>query len=153
MHADAIIIRKVYSSQSTLGLKMYKIYTRNFHLQKPFNIYSSSVGWDAQNSDILIPSQLSHSIYSLKARSHYTTITITCVRALIGQKFIVIRLKKKSLGWAILKSLSSNDNFIIFVVVLTLTVTNIIFLPIIACLQVFVSLSLCGVTGPLAGLS
>jgi hypothetical protein len=70
----------------------------------------------------------------LKARSHYTTITITitCIRALIGQKCIVIvRLKKKSLGWAVLKSLSSNDNFIV------------IFLPIIACLQVIVSLSLC----------
>ena len=50
---------------------------------------------------------------------HNDNDTITCIRALIGQKFIVIvRLKKKSLRWAILKSLSlsSNDNFIIFVV-------------------------------------
>jgi hypothetical protein len=55
---------------------------------------------------------------------HNDNDTITCIRALIGQKFIVIvRLKKKSLRWAILKSLSlsSNDNFIIFIVVLTLT--------------------------------
>jgi hypothetical protein len=53
---------------------------------------------------------------------HNDNDTITCIRAMIGQTLIVIvRLKIKSLGWAILKSLSSNDNFIIFVVVWTPT--------------------------------
>jgi hypothetical protein len=55
--------------------------------------------------------------HRLKPRSHYNA------RWLVKNLSLSSNWKKKSLGWAILKSLSlsSNDNFIIFVVVWTLT--------------------------------
>jgi hypothetical protein len=86
---------------------------------------------------------LQHNLVRLKARSHYTTITINCKHAIIGKTIVLVSTLQRK--W----SFDDNDNdfktahLSDFFFSRTITIN---FWPINARIQVIVSLSLCSVT-------